>query len=118
MTYHGAFPSADRPFRWEGEEGHFRGPFNVGDHVRGQYGTSGVITAFNNTWSHLRAGRLVHIQPDRAPSPGQTFGFEVGVTVWERDLSAAEDGDVPAHVSHPGLNWRYVPASWTVRSEA
>lgn len=112
MTYRGGFPNPDRPLRWEGEEGHYRSEFVIGDRVRGHSGTCGVITAFNNTWSHIRGGRIVHIQPDAPPAPGHTFGFEKGVTLWEKDLSPAQPGDVPAHVDRPGMGWRYVPASW------
>lgn len=114
MTYRGGFPNPDRPFRWEGEEEHFRSTFVVGDRVRTNGGSCGVITAFNNTWSHIRGGRIAHIAPDRAPGEGRTFGSGMpdGVTVWENELTTAQPGDVPAHVDRPGTGWQYVPASW------
>lgn len=112
MTYRGSFPNPDRPIRWEGEEDHYRSDFTVGDHVRGEHGLSGTITAFNNTWSHIHGGRIVHITPDPVPPPGKTYGTER--TCWEHDLTAAQPDDVPSHVDREGYGWKHIPASWMV----
>ncbi len=114
MTYRGGFPNPKRPLRWEGEEEHYRSDFVIGDRVRTQGGSCGVIFAFNNTWSHIRGGRIAHITPDSAPGEGKTYGADKadGVTSWENELTPAQPGDVPSHVDRPGMGWRHVPASW------
>ncbi len=113
--YHAAFPNPDRPFRWPGEEDHFRAAFQLGDVVRMlPYRALGQITAFNNTWSHVRGGRIVHVEPILAyqtPAPADARPYRHR-GCWESDLAAAQPGDVSAHTAGQGPGRRPVPASW------
>jgi len=119
--YRPAFPNPNRPKYWPGEQDHFRSTFELGDVVRMEYGALGRITAFDNTWSHLRAGRIVHVEPllaYLAPEPpnARPYGHR---GCWERHLTAAQPGDVSAHAAlRDGYQWgqpncwRHVPATW------
>jgi hypothetical protein len=114
--YHASFPNLDRPERWPGEENHYRSDLKVGDVVRMPYGYLGRITAWNNTWSHIRGGRLVHVESlltydgsdlGRDVKPYSTHGS------WESDLAPAQPGDVASHVTGAGsIGWQHVPATW------
>jgi len=116
-----AFPNPNRPKYWPGEEGHFRSSFELGDVVRMEYGALGRITAFDNTWSHLTGGRIVHVEPllaYLAPEPpnARPYGHR---GCWERHLTAAQPGDISAHAAlRDGYQWgqsgcwRPVSASW------
>jgi hypothetical protein len=110
----------DRPFRRAGEDDHWRSGFQIGDIVR--YGCSehylGRIVGWDATWSHLRAGRIAHLEPV-GPSYGAT-------TSWEKDLAPSQPDD--RFGAHPhrqdcpcGLQldrgwyqWIAAPASWQV----
>lgn len=107
MTLRESFPNVKRPVCWPGEEDHYRSSLEIGDVVRGQYGNLGRIVAFDNTHSHIRGGRLVHLEP-----VGPGFGHK---SSWENDLSPASPGDVGAHPctdTSVHWNWRHVRASW------
>jgi hypothetical protein len=120
--YRESRPNLERPERWPGEEDHYRSSFQVGDIVRHKYGALGRITAYNNTWSHIKGGRLVHLEPLLAypgvPMPEssrQAFCHKVS---WEDEMTPAQPGDIAAHADHgtPSYHWRYRPANWAVAS--
>lgn len=108
MTTHRSFPNPDRPERWEGEEDHFRSTLQPGDLVRGEYGDLSVLVCWNNTWSHVRGGRIAHLEP-----VGPAFGH---TSSWENVLTPGEPGDVGTHPCHEHENtshgWVHVCASW------
>lgn len=113
MTTRESFPNVKRPVCWPGEEHHYRSTLQIGDLVRGQYGNLARIVAFNNTHSHIRGGRLVHLE---AAGPGfdihqVEFGHRVS---WENELSPGFPGDRGAHPCRAdgGYHWRHVAASW------
>lgn len=116
--YRESRPNPERPVRWPGEEDHYRSDFTIGAIVRHKYGALGRITAFNNTWSHIKGGRIVHLEVlltyPGTPAPGdarQAFCHKVS---WEDELRQAKPGDVAAHADHSaGYHWQYVPASWS-----
>jgi len=123
--YRRAFPNPNRPVRWPGEEDHFRSSFQIGDVVRvRQSRVLGRITAYNNTWSHIRGGRIVHLEPilaNQAPEPANVRMYHGGqVGCWEDDLAPAQPGDVSEHlVLRDGCQpwdhangWQWVPATW------
>jgi hypothetical protein len=123
--YRPAFPNPDRPTRWPGEQGHFRSSFQLGDVVRVLPSrVLGRIFAYDNTWSHLRGGRIVHLEPvlaHQAPEPANVRMYHAGhVGCWERDLAPAQPGDVSEHLTvRDGCQpwdyangWRTVPATW------
>jgi hypothetical protein len=106
--------------RWPGEEKHLRSGLQIGDVVRVDRGGGnlGRITAFNNTWSHLTAGRLVHYEqlivypgdpmPDDDPRPWSADGV-----AWEATLSKARPGDIASHMHGPrGFGWKSRRSSW------
>lgn len=107
-TLRPSFPNPNRPFRWTGEDAHFRSEFQIGDVVRVDNGSGylGKITAFNNTWSHLKGGRLVHykhlIVYPGDPTPDEDSRPWSGDDVaWEDALRKARPGDVASHVHGP-----------------
>src|SRR6266536_3977557 len=53
---HPAVPTLEPPTCRPGEQDHFRSTFQLGDVVRMPDGALGRITAFDTTWSHVRAG--------------------------------------------------------------
>jgi hypothetical protein len=122
MTHRDSFPNPERPERWPGEEDHFRSEFTIGDTVRGEYDTLGVIVAFNNTWSHIRGGRLVHLT-----NVGPGYGTEN--IEWENHLRVAEPSDRFGRHPHfadcqcghtPDREfsiWTPAPASWQMPDE-
>ena len=121
--YHPAYSNPDRPTYWPREEDHFRSTFQIGDVVRLLSDRAlGRITAFNNTWSHIRGGRIVHVEPIlayQAPEPANArlYGHDL---CSEADLAPAQPGDVSAHLAlRDGCHawdyangWRHVPATW------
>lgn len=76
MTTHAAFPNLFRPERWEGEENHFRSTLKVGDIVRTDSGRRARITAWNNTWSHIRGGRIACLDDLEAEGIGRDGAWE------------------------------------------
>jgi hypothetical protein len=124
MTTREAFPNPARPFRWPGEEDHYRSGFQIGDIVRVDDGSGYLarITCWNNTWSHVKGGRIAMLQPLLA-YPGtqvaeaekrKPYDNRIGS---EDKLTAAHPGDVGAHIYYPsgkpGTDWQSIPASWT-----
>lgn len=104
--FHESFPNAARPECWPGEEDHFRYPFQIGHHVRWGWFRDrvGVITAFGNTWSSIRAGRIVHILDDQG---------ERDAGCWEDTLAPSHPGDIGKHYDRASRQW--VDASWRQR---
>lgn len=93
----------------------------MGDVVRTSLDHLGRIVAFDNTWSHVRGGRIVHLA---AVGPGYTDA-KGRFTAWEEDLCAACPYDrFGRHPHFPecgcGLEleihgaWTAAPASWQV----
>ncbi len=117
---HPAVPTLEPPTCRPGEQDHFRSTFQLGDVVRMPDGALGRITAFDTTWSHVRAGRIVHAEPvlaSLAPAPpnARLYGHDA---CWEHHLAAAQPGDVAAHMALcDGYQWgqvncwRHVPAT-------
>lgn len=95
-----SFPNPDRPERWPGEEDHYRSDLQIGDIVRAPYGYLGRLTAWNNTWSHLTAGRIAHLEPlltyPGTPAPPNAK-LQGRSSSWESALQRAEPGDVARH---------------------
>jgi hypothetical protein len=109
-----SFPNPDRLLYWPGEEHHYRSNLKIGDVARMKYGAVGRIVAFNNTWSHITGGRLVHLDPVLAyegPAPANAHPYGHNVS-WEVDLSVAQPGDVSAHTVGTPPAIRHVSANW------
>lgn len=83
MTVRHSFPNPERPLRWPGEEDHFRTTLKVGDLIQRGHGGVSRITAWDNTRSHVRAGRIAHLEPI-GPGDGVT-------SAWEKDLEPTDD---------------------------
>lgn len=110
-----SFPNPDRPLFWPGEEGHHRGTLEPGDIVRHHRGSGHLarLVAWNNTWSHVRCGRLAVLEPllvhpDGAPAVAGDATPYRSVGAWERDLELAQPGDVGGHIAAG----RPILASW------
>jgi hypothetical protein len=119
MTYRENKLDLNREFRVMPQEAdHYRSDLKPGDIVRGQYGNLARLTGWNHTWSHVRGGRLAHLEPLIA-YPGTDIPEGAGPyahkSSWEDDLSPARPGDVGAHavrVGRIGMS-QHVPANWT-----
>ncbi|MBG6140480.1 hypothetical protein [Longispora fulva] len=86
-----SFPNAERPRYWPQEEAHYRSALEPGDIVCDDTGTRWRITAYDNAFSHLTAGRIAYLEatPDRhAAASGRA---QASRTAWENTLTAAND---------------------------
>lgn len=114
-----SFPNPDRPTFWPGEEHHLRTSLQIGDRVRTMNDYLCVVVAFNNTWSSVRCGRLVHLAPI-----GPSFANDRACS-WESKLRPAEASDVFGRHPHfpdcecgidvprvSAVGWVLGPASW------
>jgi hypothetical protein len=121
MTVREAYPNPNRPERWTGEEDHYRSKFKIGDVVRIDKGSGylGRLTAWDNTWSHVRGGRIAHYEPLLTQDGSSLDDESARVydrargSAWESDLSPAHRGDVAAHMTGTPPHHKHVAASWS-----
>jgi len=87
------------------EAGHYRSDLQAGDIVRGEWGNLARITAWHPTWSHVRGGRIAHLEPmvaypgTDAPEGAAPYGH---TSSWEDKLTRAMPGDIGAHATRYG----------------
>jgi hypothetical protein len=94
-TYRAAYPDPWREFRvMPDEAGHYRSDLQVGETVR-VGGTSGMIArivAWDHTWSHIRGGRIAHLE---------VVAYDYGrprdqAGAWESDLTRVSPASAAA----------------------
>jgi hypothetical protein len=117
MTTREARLDMQREFRVLPQEAeHYRSDLEPGDIVRGKYGNLARLTGWNHTWSHVRGGRIAHLEPivaypgTDAPEGAHPYAH---TSSWESDLTRAQPGDVGAHSVKGTVGmWEHRSQSW------